>query len=129
MSPKRAAGTPKMASEVATRRSQAMASCVPAPSAAPSTAASAGRGVLRSGDQHLVEAGGEGGVLDGPEIGAGAEVTTRAAEDEDPTGQLGHGVGELLERLVVDGVATVGPVDGDDGDLAALLGSDHGRGR
>ena len=51
--PSLAAGIPKRAAGVATRRSQATASCVPAPRAAPSTAAMSGRGSSRSAPRTL----------------------------------------------------------------------------
>jgi hypothetical protein len=54
-------------------------------------------------------------------------VTAGAGEDDHARrARAGVGLEELLERLVIDGVAALGAVDRDDGDEPAVLEVDHG---
>ena len=59
----------------------------------------------------------EGVVLDRGEVGAGAEVAGGAGQHERPGGRRGRGASraasEPVEGLVVEGVAPLGAVDGD----------------
>ena len=111
---------------MATRRSQATASCVPRPRAAPSTAATCGRGSSRSVDEHLPQAVGEPGVLDAGQVGAGTEVPARTGQHHHPGG-VGPGVGveQLVEGLVVEGVAALHSIDGEERDRSAIVQVDH----
>ena len=76
-------GTPNRAAGVATRRSHATASWVPAPSAAPSTAARCGRGSSRSVASTSRSRSVKPGVLHAGQVGAGAEVAAGAGEHDD----------------------------------------------
>ena len=69
-------------SVAATRRSQAIASCVPAPSAAPSTAAMVTAGSSVSPVSTAGERAAEAVALDAGEVGAGAERAAGAGEHE-----------------------------------------------
>src|SRR5690606_3295012 len=64
------------------------------------------------------------------EVGAGAEDGAFVAEDADPDLVVGLGLvdGRLdaLGDVTVHRVAGLGPVDGDEGDVAPLLVFDHG---
>ena len=82
--PSRAAGMPKRLAGVATRRSQAMASCVPAPSAGPSTAAIVGIGSSMKPRSTAEQRRRELALLDAGEVGAGAERRRRAGQHERP---------------------------------------------
>jgi len=67
----------------------------------------------------------------GLEIGAGAERATGTGEDGDGQAVVvvepAEGQRQLLGVLAVDGVAPLGPVDGDDDDRAVGLDADgHG---
>ena len=60
-------------------------------------------------------------VLDAGEVGTRAEVAAGAREHQDPRARLvdrvGDGVAERLQRGVVERVATLGAVEGDDDDI------------
>ena len=81
--------------------------------------------------EHRPEQGREGLVLDARQVGAGAEVAVRPGQHEctdivvAPVQRSDQGI----ERLVVDGVAPLGAIDGHDGDVPAGLGVDHGGAR
>ena len=106
---------PKRLAGVATRRSQAIASCVPAPSAGPSTAAIVGIGSSLKPRSTSAEQRGELALLDAGEVGAGAERRRRAGQHEHrvpPPPRLG--VEEAEQRGVVDGVAALRSIERDD---------------
>ena len=119
MRPSFPAGMPKLAPGVAMRRSHATASCVPAPSAAPSTAAKVGKRRGAQTLEQLVQLGHEALVLDGGQVGAGAEVAVGPREHEHAQVARGRvavapasAAEQPVERLVVEGVAPLGSVDG-----------------
>ncbi len=69
--------------------------------------------------EHPAQAGDELVVLDGAQVGAGAEVAVGAGQGQHPdvvVGRLRQGGLEPGEGLVVEGAAALGPVDGDDED-------------
>ena len=69
--------------------------------------------------------------IDGLQVGPGAEHVARTGDDADEDAvvlfELVDGRLDALGDVAVDGVLGLGPVDGDDGDGAALLVVDHGR--
>ncbi len=130
-------GTPKTAVRDATTRSQASTISVPPASAGPSTAAM--MGFVRVALHEAREAaalGHHAARIDAHllQVGAGAEDVALAGpgagEDPDPRLVVGlelvDGLLEALRDRGVDGVARVGTVDGDDGDVAFFAVLDHG---
>ena len=118
-------GTPNRAVVEATMRSQARMISVPPARAGPSTAAM--MGLVRS--RRVIPrirparcAGRRPAGVDLLEVGPGREHRRHAGEDADPEGvvsfELVDGVLDAVGHVSVDGVASLGPVDGDDGPVS-----------
>ncbi len=83
-------------------------------------------GIVAQRAEHASQQVGEAGILHAGEVRPGAEVATRAREHEDTGSRAAHvRVEQLLERLVVERVATLLAVDRDEGDRAAVREVDH----
>ena len=81
-SPSLAAGMPNRAAGVATRRSQATASWVPAPEGGAVDGREVRAGIVAQRGEHLAQPVGEAGVLHAGEVGAGAEVPAGTGEHD-----------------------------------------------
>ena len=65
-------------------------------------------------------------ALDPAQVGARAEMSAGAREYEHASvAGLVDGVGEVPDRVDVKGVAALGAIDGEKGDVAAALSVDH----
>ena len=107
--PRRAAGIPNVACGATTRRSHATASCMPAPSAAPFTAAITGAGNATMTLEQRLERRPEGvaaamleatniGAAPATEVSASAERLVARAADDDGTEVLGSPQGARAGR-------------------------------
>ena len=126
--PELGGGHAETAMGVATRRSQAAASWRPGAEGGAFDGGDGGRRQLRDPIEHGPQRGGEAGALHAGQIGAGAERAIRAHQDEGPhlalDGLVQRGP-DGDQRLVIDGVAALRPVDRDDTHRPTPVGVDH----
>jgi hypothetical protein len=96
------------------------------PQSGPVTGGHDGTGIVTEGPEEPAEEVGERAVLHPREVRARAEVASGAGEHDHPRARRpGVRVEQLLECLVVEGVASLRAVDRDEGDRPAVVEVDH----
>ena len=122
--PLRAVGTANFAVASATRRSQAIASWVPAPIAGPLTAAIERNRHLGQAVQHPVQRLEEFSAIDATEVGTCAERRTLTRDDDGPgsgvDGLVDGGV-DLPAEVEVERIATLLALQLEDDDIAIVV--------
>ena len=128
MRPRRAAGTPKRAVGRGHPEVAGDGQLGPGAERSALDRGDGAEGGVGQAVEHLPQGHGEALVLERLQVGPGTEVPTGSRQDEDP-GPAGHGggegVGQVPQRLPVDGVASLGPVEGDERHRTPFLDGDH----